>query len=214
MSQHNFPSRGSRRRGLTALALGLCSALLALASISAQARGPGSDYEQRRLGQAPVVIAEVAARAEERFLAADADNDDLISLQEMPALRPNKDHFPGRRKRGGPVSESRFNVDMDRDAMASQIEDERFSILDSDDDGVVSREESQAADPRQVHKQAAMRVAFAQLDVDANGGLSREELPSPVERLRALDSNDDGEVDRREMRSARKDFEQMLKDRG
>ena len=42
---------------------------------------------------------------------------------------------------------------------------------------------------------------FSRLDADEDGYLSEAEFAQPVERLRALDDNGDGQVDRDERRS-------------
>ena len=44
---------------------------------------------------------------------------------------------------------------------------------------------------------------FKRLDLDGNGQLSSAEMPDRVTRLRAMDEDNDGQVTREEMRSAR-----------
>ena len=95
---------------------------------------------------------------------------------------------------------------------------ERFTAIDADGDGSVSADEFNADDvrpPRFMRRgkpgqdrdgskpdKAAMKERlFARLDADQDGFLSQAEFGEPVERLRAMDANGDGQVDRDERRS-------------
>ena len=99
---------------------------------------------------------------------------------------------------------------------------ERFAAIDADGDERISSAEFDDADLRRgaskrgghhrgkprrdgnggkPDKAAMKEKLFARLDADEDGFLSQAEFGKPVERLRALDANGDGQVDRDERRS-------------
>ncbi|MXY05130.1 MAG: hypothetical protein F4171_14005 [Gammaproteobacteria bacterium] len=98
---------------------------------------------------------------------------------------------------------------------------ERFAAIDADGDERISSDEFNAADvrpPRFMRRghhshsrgdgrggkpdKAAMKERlFSRLDADEDGYVSQVEFNEPIERLRALDANGDGQVDRDERRS-------------
>ena len=148
----------------------------------------GTAHGERR---GPISIADAEAHAAERFAAIDADGDERISPDEFNAAGMRGPHFMrrGHHRRpwgGGPGP--------------------NFDEIDADGDGSISREELAAARPagkrRGKPDNATMKERlFARLDADEDGFLSQAEFGEPVERLRALDANGDGQVDRDERRS-------------
>ena len=159
----------------------------------------GAVHSERR---GPISIAEAEAHSAERFAAIDADGDEQISSDEFNAadMRPpfmGRGHH--RRHRGGGLGL-------------------KFDEIDADGDGSISRDElaaARAAGHRRGKpgrnadggkrgkrdKAARKEKMFARLDADQDGFLSQAEFDKPVERLRALDANGDGRVDRHERRS-------------
>ena len=148
----------------------------------------------------PVSIAEAEARAAERFATIDADADERISADEFNAADVRLPRFMGRGHHGhsrgrGPGP--------------------KFDDIDADGDGAISRDEFKAAKSRshrrgkpgrhdsgdKANKADRKERLFARLDADEDGYLSLAEFNKPVERLRALDANGDGQVDRSERRS-------------
>ena len=147
----------------------------------------GAVHGERR---GPISIAEIEAHSAERFAAIDADGDERISLDEFNAADVRRS-FMGRshhrrHRGGGPGVE--------------------FDEIDTDGDGSISRDELKAAKSaghrRGKPDKAAMKEKlFARLDADEDGFLSQAEFGKRVERLRALDADGDGQVDRDERRS-------------
>ena len=148
----------------------------------------------------PISIAELEAHTAERFAAIDADGDERISSDEFNAA----DARPPRFMRRGHHRHSRGDG-----------RGPKFDAIDADGDGSISRDEFDAArsaahrggKPTRDGKggkpdQAAMKERlFSRLDADEDGFISQAEFNEPVERLRALDANGDGKVDRGERRS-------------
>ena len=152
----------------------------------------GAVHGERR---GPVSIADLEARSAERFSAMDSDGDERISAAEFAAADLRRGAFLHRghhRKRWG----GRAGLN--------------FDDIDADSDGSISREELDAAsragngDAGKPDKAAMKEKLFARLDADQDGFLSQAEFGKPVERLRALDANGDGQVDRDERRSGRR----------
>ena len=169
-------------------ALFLCSLLLIAApAVHGERRGPLS-------------IAEFEAHTAERFAAIDADGDERISSDEFNAA----DVSPPRFMRRGHHRHSRGDG-----------RGPKFGAIDADGGGSISRDEFDAArsagrlggKPKRDGKggkpdQAAMKERlFAWLDADEDGFVSQAEFNEPVDRLRALDANGDGQVGRDERRS-------------
>ena len=82
------------------------------------------------------------------------------------------------------------------------INAELFALLDGDANGFVSEEEFAAATPEQ-RRLAGKRAMFKNLDANASGDLTADELPNRIARLKAMDADGDGLVTRQEMRDAR-----------
>jgi hypothetical protein len=84
-----------------------------------------------------------------------------------------------------------------------QLDQDTFGRLDGDGDGLLSRDEFDAAKLRAAQHAERQERLFARLDADGSGGLAREELPDPTRRLAAMDADGDGMVTRAEARAHR-----------
>jgi hypothetical protein len=177
----------------------------------------------------PLVIDEVVERMKshgsKQFLAADINQDGLISLAEFEQHKPrqglkgrnhpastnegaasqeNQHPRQGGKMRGHRGAMGRFMfAGVDRKDMRAQVELEMFALLDADKDGTISDAEYKAANKRENKHLARKRVMFKLLDTNADGRLAQEEMPNSEKILRALDTNSDGVVDRAEMSKLR-----------
>ncbi len=155
----------------------------------------------------PISIAQVQAKADERFAAADTDSSGGLSMEEFATLRSDK--RPGKRRhqlrkhRHGGKHRAHQRDPEAREAFKAAMQEEVFALMDTDSDGAISRDEHNAADMREIRKTAGQRVRFAQLDADGDGQLTREELPNRIAKLSEVDSDNDGLVTKEEMRAAR-----------
>ena len=222
-----FTSRSSFKiAGFTAIGL-------IVVSTSSLASHHGGKHQR-----GPIVIDDMVQRINsqslEQFLLADLNKDGLISLAEFEQHNPKhgvkgKGHpsagnergnndakhqhgqrpHHGKRKRG---HNSRMfglmNAGTDRSDMRALVETEMFALLDADKDGAISDTEYAAANRRENKQLARKRAMFKILDTNADGGLAQEEMPDPEKRLRALDINNDGLLDRSEMVKMMKQFKQ------
>lgn len=119
----------------------------------------------------PVSIAQFETYTAERFAAIDADGDERISSDEFNAA----DVRPPRFMRRGHHRHSR-----------------------GDGRGPKPKRDGKGG---KLDKAAMKERLFSRLDADEDGFVSQAEFNEPIERLRALDANGDGQVDRDERRS-------------
>jgi Ca2+-binding EF-hand superfamily protein len=137
---------------------------------------------------------EMKARMLERLKAADTNGDGMISREEanagLPQLAKHFDRIDT--DKNGLITMREFEAAMKglhrrhHDAMAH---------LDKDGDGVISREEAQAA-PR-------LAKHFDEIDTNKDGFLSKDELAAAKSKLRdaifaRIDSDSDGRISRDE----------------
>ena len=149
----------------------------------------------------PIDIAQMEARAAERFAEVDGDGDGLISASEFEQAAPRGfRHKPGKRGRHGRGRMHRGGDE--RSASRAAVKAEMFALLDTDGNGNISQTEYEVAD-RQTRRTAMQRVMFKRLDADGDGSLTQGELPNRAARLRAADADGDGLVTREEMKAAR-----------
>ena len=80
---------------------------------------------------------------------------------------------------------------------------ERFSRIDADGDGALTREELFSEERRKERIDERRQRKFDRLDADGDGTVSAEEYGKRIERLVALDSDEDGQVSREELRAAK-----------
>ncbi|MCZ6855250.1 MAG: hypothetical protein O7G86_15170 [Gammaproteobacteria bacterium] len=188
--------------------LALAALALTLAS-SAWSRPHGQEF--------PVSIADLEAQAAVAFAQADDDGNGEVSPEEFATANPDHHgmrdrHFGGRHRRGGHREHGGphggWDRDRhDRDAGSLHRPDARaefFTALDTDGNGELSEEEFTPENHRSARKTLMQNSMFARMDADGSGGLSIDEYPGRVQRLRSLDSNEDGEITRDEMRDGRR----------
>ena len=186
----------------------------------------------------PIVIDEMVARinthSAEQFLLADLDKDGLVSLAEFEQHKPKhgfrgKGHTKAGDESGNDDAQRQhgqkshhgkgmrghasrmfglMNAGTDPSDMRALVEAEMFALLDTDKNGAISDTEYAAANKRENKQLARKRAMFKMLDTNADGRLAQEEMPNPEQRLRALDTNNDGVVDRSEMAKMIKQFKQ------
>lgn len=167
----------------------LAGALTLLATAPALAGGARPEF--------PISLAEAGERAEARFAALDTDGNGEISPAELEAAPRDAwgafHHRPGGHRGADAIRER------DRETLDAAMFDE----LDSDGDGMLSREEFSPQRLREARRSTVRSRMFEHLDADASGGLSREELPGMIRHLQAMDSDGDGSVSREEARAYR-----------
>jgi hypothetical protein len=164
-----------------------------------------SAAEERKV-RFPISITDIEARTDARFTEADSNMDGLLSSEEFAQLRLErpgaKSRGPlekrnGKAGKGGPLNRQRAAEQKQIRAAAAK---EMFKLLDTNADGVIDADEYSQADGRRLRHQAHKRATFAHLDANNDSFLAPDEMPSPVARLRQLDTNGDGQVSKREMR--------------
>ncbi|HEX7037662.1 MAG TPA: hypothetical protein VF210_17970 [Pseudomonadales bacterium] len=157
----------------------------------------------------PISLSDVEKRIEERFQALDTDGNGEISAEEYAAAPARTPHgFHHRLHRKGPGD--RGERPMTHRRAQQDFEAAAFDRLDTDGDGLLSREEFDGRKLRAARRAEMRERLFARLDADGSGGLSRDELPDPSRRLAAMDADGDGMVTRAEAhayRQARADAE-------
>ena len=185
---------------LTATAVGL------FVSASVFARPPFG-------GDETIDLATVEQKVAERQAKVDTNGDGIISEAEFVAAEGGPmggpGHHPGgfRGHRGpppggmGPMGHHMGGPDIDIDFEA--IEDDIFNQLDGDDNASLSRQEFSRDNIKAAHRTVFRTHVFKQMDANADGVLTTDEMPNPLKHLRKMDSNGDGKVTREERRSAR-----------
>jgi len=98
----------------------------------------------------------------------------------------------------------------------SDLTIEQFNAMDKDRNGLLSREEMQAA--RQQQMQARASEQFKKLDADGDGALSPQELSAPreeraAERFKQMDTDGNGKLSEAEMSAARETMRQNFRER-
>lgn len=143
-----------------------------------------------------VTLDEMLAGASERWQRADLNKDGVVTRDEM------KQHFKNR-----PFG--RFaRQDKDGDGMLSRDEvgrrlQEKFDQIDSDKNGLLSKEELMQSHPRKHHRKhrgEGKANVFDFIDANQDGQVSMDEIKEHVkERFEILDLNGDGVVVKDEM---------------
>jgi len=195
--------------------------------------GNVASAKDHRLGGLPLnlddVQAKFEAKSQARFQESDADGSGTLNIDEFSSARTPAEHADGEKltrrelrrqirrehsagNRAKPNKHPRgmhrrlFGKHLDeetRHALREATRRERFTLLDTNQDGVLSELEYAQAN-RETSKLARRRALFNHLDVNADGELTQAEMPQPIERLRAADANGDGLLTREEMRAARR----------
>ncbi len=136
----------------------------------------------------PISLDDLRAEAVERFNAADADGDGLVTAEEFAAVDARQAAGGERRpERGDGGAQHR----------AEKAGDRVFEVGDSDGDGQLSREEYDQV-PAALRAERQRRW-FTRLDANEDGALAIDEFPSRATRLAKLDANGDGQISRDEM---------------
>ncbi len=182
----------------------LITILLAVSAGTAAAAPSGAE------DRFPISIDAAETRLQERLAALDTDGSETISLSEYeqadtplthrrkPMQRRHRGEGRARHDGARHVQHAE-RMQAHREAMQAEV----FAIMDSDGDGAISESEHAAADRREVRSLAMKRTMFKRLDEDADGLLQFSELSARLDKLRAADSDGDGQVTREEMRAHR-----------
>ncbi len=157
----------------------------------------------------PISIADLEAKAALAFAQADSNSDGEVSPEEFADV--DTDHRGMRERHFSGHHGSRVHGEHmgqmgrgDRGDHSMESQAEFFAALDTDGNGELSSEEFAPENHRAARKTLMRNKMFARMDADGNGGLSEDEFPGRVQRLRALDSNEDGEITRDELRDGRR----------
>ena len=156
----------------------------------------------------PIDIEAMEAKAAERFSKIDANDDGQIDSNEFESAEMQRPHHQKRNgkehgkkfrkagKRGGEKFAER------RKEMKAAVQAELFTLLDADQNGELSPDEH-AAKTKEISKLARKKAMFKKLDANNDGVIVPEEMPRRGDRLRAADTNGDGQVTRQEIRALR-----------
>ena len=156
----------------------------------------------------PINLSEIQEKSAKRFSQADSNGDGGVSLTEFEALdmpgkgRMGKQHRKRMQQHIGKGQHKGARRGQHQQ-MRQAIEEEMFSILDTDGDGQLSRAEHAAGNQRESRKLAMKRATFKRFDKNGDGSLSKSEMPDPGARLAAADADNDGSVTKAEMRAHR-----------
>ena len=191
-----------RFKTLLTILLAACAGTAAAAPPGAAGAGAAERF--------PISIDEAEVRLQERLAQLDTDGSETISLSEYEQADTPLTHHRKRmqrRHRGEGRAAAHHGARQGKraerlEAHRESMQAEAFAIMDSDGDGSISESEHAAADQREVRALAMKRTMFKRLDDDADGLLQFSELSHRVEKLRAADSDGDGQVTREEMRRA------------
>ena len=132
-----------------------------------------------------------------------------LALPAMGAQGTDSDESRPRPRRGDhtrPDAEERWKkLDQDNDGKISRAEWQRnvqaFDRMDADKDGFLTKEELRSAAREFRGKR---RSGLQEMDVDADGNISRSEWKGKEEMFNWLDANHDGVLSRDELREVRK----------
>ncbi len=153
----------------------------------------------------PLDLKEFDARAAERFARADTNGDGNVSQDEFEAALPPDRHRDGANE-SDPPSEPGHGRPWGKVKPEEIAEQEAavFAALDTNGNGQIERDEFSL---RKVHEEVRsnrQKAAFTHLDKNSDGILTKEEMSVPGDRLRALDTDQDGTVTRAEARAYRR----------
>ncbi len=153
----------------------------------------------------PLDLKEFDARAAERFARADTNGDGNVSQDEFEAALPPDRHRDGANE-SDPPSEPGHGRPWGKVKPGEIAEQEAavFAALDTNGNGQIERDEFSL---RKVHEEVRsnrQKAAFTHLDKNSDGILTKAEMSVPGDRLRALDTDQDGTVTRAEARAYRR----------
>ena len=157
-----------------------------------------------------VSIAEVGRTEALRFQKMDKNGDNLISLDEFKRQREpsiKRHQYKKAEKKEVKQTPIETNISPDKNIKrARELRQKRnahskelFNLLDKDNNASLSYKEFlEGADPMN-RKLARLNSSFKRLDKDKDGMLSSKEILLRVNRLKSLDTNQDGFVEPKEM---------------
>ncbi len=208
-------------RTLAASALllaGIAATIAAGSALGADAPAPGataSSADSARCGhRGEMNLAKMNERAAKMFASVDSNGDGKITEAEFLAAKPphgGAGHRPG--MGGPPMGGPHMGMEMagtghrhgavdqqQREARMEAFQNDLFKALDADHNGQLSQAEFSKA---WATAQTMMKkAAFAKLDKNGDGVLTKDEFPPYLAKLSAMDSNGDGTVSRDEMKAA------------
>ncbi|MDE0691723.1 MAG: EF-hand domain-containing protein [Gammaproteobacteria bacterium] len=175
---------------------------------------------QNRAERFPIDITAAKERAAERFAAVDTNDDGSVSVDEFLVAGPDRgglNRFASGRRGAGmdhvagkeglrAARDRREGMRARRGGLRERMESMQegvFERADGDGDGALSKEEYDGLG--QARREVAMQRMFERLDKDADGLLAPAELGGQVQRLEALDADEDGKVTRSELRGGWRD---------
>ncbi len=149
-------------------------------------------------------LSELEARSLDRFSELDTNNNGLIDTAEYAT----DTKAGGRRHKRGHRDDHRKRHQLDPAERAEQQtahKAELFARLDTDNNGVLSNDEF--AQTREVHKalrkERHLQHRFEKLDDNGDTQLSLAEFQQRLEKMRALDTNNDGTLTRSELHAGK-----------
>lgn len=179
-------------------AVALVTTTLLISTAPQAAADPATAPHQAMKGaddRFPVSVETLNARRTEMFAQIDANGDGLISVEEFAA------HEPPMHKGMRSGKQRRMQADHPRPT-ADQLaimEDALFERLDSNTDGVLSRDEFSRQAMMLARLETMKSQRFAHADQDGDGYLSPDEFPP--NRAAEMDADGDGEITRSEFRA-------------
>ena len=157
-----------------------------------------------------VSIAEVGRKEAVRFQKMDKNGDNLISFHEFKRQRdPSKQRQQRKRAEKKEVKQTPIETSRSPDKNIKRARElrqkrnahsrELFNILDKDNNASLSYKEFLKETDPMNRKLARLTASFKRLDRDKDGMLSAKEMLLRVNRLKSLDTNQDGFVEPKEM---------------
>jgi Ca2+-binding EF-hand superfamily protein len=173
----------------------------AIAAPPVEGEGAQGDHPPRF----PVDLKDLEARSAERFARADTNGDGGVSLDEFAAALPPDRHRDGANE-SDPPSEPGHGRPWGKLKPEEIAEQETavFAALDRNGDGQIERDEFSLGKVHEELRKERQRAMFSRLDKNVDGALTRDEMAAPAERLRTLDTDQDGTVTRAEARAYRR----------
>lgn len=204
------PAKLSSTRATSALAaLALPLVIAGSAWLAPQALA-ASDSTNDNLSRS-IDLSELEARSLERFSELDTNNNGLIDTAEYAtgAKAGGRQHKRGRRDSHRDSHHKPHQLDpTQRAEQQAAHKAELFARLDTDNNGVLSGDEfAQAREIRHaLRKERHLQHRFEKLDDNGDTQLSLTEFQQRLEKMRALDTNNDGTLTRAELHAGKQAY--------